>query len=159
MSIRRPSAVAVAIIGAGTSIAYALLAAVQILVWNPLAAVPGAGLAQIYSEVAAAGESMGAGSVIAFLAVGPLASLALMVGVWRRPDRQARNVAVLYLLLLALGAPATFWASFGPAVALADTYFVSGGDHSPWTVPLYLVSGLAVVALIGHVAWTRSHRH
>lgn len=157
ISIRRPSAVAVAIIGAGTLIAYALLAAVQILVWNPLAAVPGTGLAQIYSEVAAAGESMGAGRVIAFLAVGPLAALALLVAVWRRPVRQARNVAVLYLLL-ALGAPATFWASFGPAVALADTYFVSGGDHSPWTVPLYLASGLAVVALIGHVAWTRSHR-
>jgi hypothetical protein len=78
MSIRRPSAVAVAIIGAGTLFAYALLAAVQILVWNPLAAVPGAGLAQIYSEVAAAGESMGAGRVIAFLAVGPLAALALL---------------------------------------------------------------------------------
>lgn len=110
-------------------LAYALLAAVQILVWNPLAAVPGVGLDQIFAEVAAAGESMGAGMVIAFLAVGPLAALALLVGVGRRPDRRACVVGILFLVLLALGTPAHFWANFGPAVALADTYFVSGRDH------------------------------
>ena len=148
-TIRFPRAVAVAIVGAAAVVAYALLAALQILVWNPQAAVPGAKLDQIYAEVAAAGESMGAGTVIALLAVGPLIALALLGAVGRRPDRKAKEVGVPFLALLALGAPALFWAEIGPAVALADTYFVSGGDHSPWSVPLYLASGLAVIALVG----------
>ena len=77
-STRRLSARAVALIGTGAVVAYALLAAVQILVWNPQAAVPGVGLAQIYADVAATGESMAAGMVIAFLAVGPLLAIALL---------------------------------------------------------------------------------
>lgn len=157
-SMRLPSARAVALGGTGAVVAYALLAAVQILVWNPLAAVPGIGLNQIYGEVAAAGESMAAGMVIAFLVVGPLLALALLIGVWRRPEGRASVVGVPYLMLLALGAPAYFWSSFGPAVALADTFFVGGGDHSPWSVPLYVTSGLAVLALVGQVVWNRSRR-
>ena len=85
-STRRLSARAVALIGTGAVVAYALLAAVQILVWNPQAAVPGVGLDQIYADVAATGESMAAGMVIAFLAVGPLLAIALLVGAWRRPE-------------------------------------------------------------------------
>lgn len=77
-STRRLSARAVALIGTGAVVAYALLAAVQILVWNPQAAVPGVGLDQIYADVAATGESMAAGMVIAFLAVGPLLAIALL---------------------------------------------------------------------------------
>ena len=147
-STRRLSARAVALIGTGAVVAYALLAAVQILVWNPQAAVPGVGLDQIYADVAATGESMAAGMVIAFLAVGPLLAIALLVGVWRRPEGRASVVGVRFLVLLALGAPAYFWANFGPGMALADTFFVSGGDHSPWSAPLYVTSGLAVLALV-----------
>ena len=93
--------------GGGT----ALLAAVQILVWNPQAAVPGVGLDQIYADVAATGESMAAGMVIAFLAVGPLLAIALLVGAWRRPEGRASVVGVPFLVLLALGAPAYFSAA------------------------------------------------
>lgn len=157
-STRRLSARAVALIGTGAVVAYALLAAVQILVWNPQAAVPGVGLDQIYADVAATGESMAAGMVIAFLAVGPLLAIALLVGAWRRPEGRARVVGVPFLVLLALGAPAYFWANFGPGMALADTFFVSGGDHSAWSAPLYVTSGLAVLALVGHVVWNRSSR-
>ena len=63
-----------------------------------------------------------------------------------------------FLVLLALGAPAYFWANFGPGMALADTFFVSGGDHSPWSAPLYVTSGLAVLARVGQVVWNRSSR-
>ena len=150
-STRRLSARAVALIGTGAVVAYALLAAVQILVWNPQAAVPGVGLDQIYADVAATGESMAAGMVIAFLAVGPLLAIALLVGAWRRPEGRASVVGVPFPVLLALGAPAYFWANFGPGMALADTFFVSGGDHSAWSAPLYVTSGLAVLALVGHV--------
>ena len=157
-STRRLSARAVALIGTGAVVAYALLAAVQILVWNPQAAVPGVGLDQIYADVAATGESMAAGMVIAFLTVGPLLAIALLVGAWRRPEGRASVVGVPFLVLLALGAPAYFWANFGPGMALADTFFVSGGDHSAWSAPLYVTSGLAVLALVGHVVWNRSSR-
>lgn len=45
---RRP--LVVAVIGTVVVVAYALLAAVQILVLNPLAAVPGAELSRIYAS-------------------------------------------------------------------------------------------------------------
>ena len=100
---------------------------------------------------------MSTGLVIAFLAVGPLIAIALLAGVWRRPGRRARLVVVSYLVLMALGAPAYFWANFGPGIALADMYLI-GGDHSLWAVPLYATSGLAAAALAGQVAWNRSRR-
>lgn len=81
----RMRAMTFAVIGSAVVVAYTSLAAVQILMLNPLAAVPGLGLAQVYQEVAAAGESMGTGLVIVFLALGPLMAFALLVGVWRRP--------------------------------------------------------------------------
>ena len=142
--MRRVRAVTVAVVGSGAVVVYAFLAAVQILVLNPLAAVLGAGLDRIFAGVAAAGQSMSTGLVIFFLAVGPLIAIAVLVAAWRRPGRQARLVAVCYLMLLGVGASAYFWASFGPGIALADTYFISGGDHSAWAVGLYATSGLAV---------------
>lgn len=127
---RRRRPVVVAVVGTVVVVAYALLAAVQILVLNPLAAVPGAELSQIYADVSAAGESMGAPLVLAGLAVGPVVAVGLLLRTRRRPDGEARIVAVQYLALVALGAFGYFWASFGPGMALADTYGISGGDHA-----------------------------
>lgn len=138
----------VAVVGTGVVVAYALLAAVQILVLNPLAAVPGAELSQIYADVAAAGESMGAPLVLASLAVGPIVAIGLLVRTWRRSDGEARIVATQYLALVALGALGYFWASFGPGIALADTYLISGGDHSEWSAPLRATSGVAFVVFL-----------
>lgn len=139
---------AVAVVGTVLVIAYALLALVQILVLNPLAAVPGAGLGEIYDGVAAAGESMSVPGVVVCLAVGPAIAFGLLRRVWRGPEVQTRGVVAAYLALLALGAVAYFWASFGPGMSLADTYGISGGDHSPWAVPLHVTSGVGFVALI-----------
>ena len=148
---RRRRPIVVAVIGTVVVVAYALLAAVQILVLNPLAAVPGAELSQIYADVAAAGESMGAPLVMAGLAVGPVVAIGLLVRAWRRPDGEARIVAVQYLALVALGAFGYFWASFGPGMALADTYGIGGGDHSPWAKPLQAASGVAFVVFLMQV--------
>ena len=145
---RRRRPIVVAVIGTVVVVAYALLAAVQILVLNPLAAVPGAELSQIYADVSAAGESMGAPLVLAGLAVGPVVAVGLLLRTRRRPDGEARIVAVQYLALVALGAFGYFWASFGPGMALADTYGISGGDHSPWATPLQAVSGVAFVVFL-----------
>ncbi len=71
----------------------------------------------------------------------------------RPAARLVRSVAAAYLVLLVLGTPAYWVASFGPGMALADTYAISGADSSPWPAPLYVTSGLALVALAGLLAW------
>lgn len=62
--------------------------------------------------------------------------------------------ALAYLVLLVLGAPAYVVASFPAGMSLADTYAISGGDHSPWASPLFAISlaalllGIALVAML-----------
>ena len=150
----RRTAVMVAVLGTVSVVAYGLLAAVQIMVLNPLAAVPDVGLGQIRADMDAAGETLGAWWVL--MAVGPALVIALLVRVGKRPELQPRMVASRYLILLALGTPAYFIASFGPGMALADRYGIGGGDASPWAVPLHVTSMLAVIALAGLAAWNRS---
>ena len=146
-SLRR-RARTVTVAGTVAVFAYAVFAAFQILVLNPLAAAPGADLAQIYADVEAAGESMGVPSVVTILTVGPIAAIALLARTWARPEPEPRMVLVLYLALLALGELGHTVAGFGPGMALADTYLISGGDHSPWAVPLQAVSGIAFVVAV-----------
>ena len=156
----RRIAVLVAVLGTVSVVAYGLLAAVQIMVLNPLAAVPGAGLGQIRADMDAAQETLGAWWVL--MTLGPAIAIALLVRVGKRPELQPRIVASWYLGLLALGTPAYFVASFGPGMALADTYGIGGNDASPWAVPLHVTSVLAVIALAGLAVWNRvavSHRH
>ena len=148
------TAVRVALVGSASVVVYGLLGVVQIAVLNPLAAVPGAALGQIRADMDAARETLGAWWVL--MAVGPAIAIALLVGTWRRPERQPGTVASWYLVLLALGTPAYFVASFGPGMALADTYGIGGADSSPWALPLHVTSGLAVIALAGQAAWNRS---
>lgn len=143
--------VVVACIGTLVVWAYAGLALAQVLILNPLAAVPGESLTQIIRDVEAAGESFGVWLVVVCLVLGPAAAVVALVRA--RSATGAVPVAVVYLGLLALGALAYFWASFGPGMALADTYFIAGGDYSPWGRLLYAVSGAALVALLALVAW------
>ncbi|WP_235036400.1 hypothetical protein [Arthrobacter sp. 18067] len=58
-----------------------------------------------------------------------------------------KTVVVLDLLILGLVAPAHWYASFSAGMALADAFFISGGDHAPWGGLLYLFSGVALLAL------------
>lgn len=149
------------IAGVGTLavLAYAMLAAVQILVLNPLAAAPGATLDQISQDLADAGEHISTGFVIGFLALGPALAIVVLLLVARRADATVPAVASAYLLLLVLGTPAYFVASFGPGMALADTYWISGADQSPWAIPLYITSLLAIAGLLGLVMASVMRRH
>ena len=56
--------------------------------------------------------------------------------------------AMTFLALLMGGAPAYFVASFGPGMALADTFGIGGADASPWALPLFAVSALAAIAVL-----------
>ncbi len=146
----------IALLGTLAVLGYGLLAALQIAVLNPRAAVPGKELDQIYADAAAAGQPMGAGWL--FMAVGPVIAVAIMLWAWRQVELEPSRIALTYLALVAFGAPAYFFASFGPGMALADTYMISGGDYSPWVMPLYVASGLAVIVLAVQLVWHRARR-
>lgn len=137
----------VAVIGLVVVTAYAAWAALQILVLNPLAAVPGRTLTQIYAEMDAAGELPSGGDTVGFLALGPLLAvvMVLITAVGRVPTFVT---AAFTLALLIFGGPAYVMASFRWGMGLADTYGIGGGDHSGGSLVLYAVSLAAVVGMV-----------
>lgn len=147
MSATTRGARAIAISGVAVVTMYAALAAVQILILNPLAAVPGRTLVGIETEMASRGEDINEVAVLAILGIGvALAVLVAVVSIGMR--WRARSAVSAFLALLVLGTPAYFLASFGPGMALADAFAISGADASPWAVPLYAMSLLAAAGLL-----------
>ena len=138
----------VATAGTLAVVAYAAVAMLQILVWNPLAAAPGLSLTEIHEAMSAAGEGVFAPGVIGFLLVGPLIAAFLLIAA-RRPDATPTATTLGYLGLLAAGAGAYFLASFGPGVALADTFLIGGGDAAPAGGVLIGVSTLSALTFAG----------
>lgn len=138
----------VALLGAAAVLAYAVFAALQIQVLNPLAAVPGSTLREIHSAVTArdSADTMGWTLMTVVLLVGP--SIAVIVAVLAVRGRLRTDTVVHALLVqLALGSPGYWVASFPAGMTLADTFGISGADHSPWAVVLHGVSALSVVTL------------
>lgn len=144
-SKRTPRVIA-SLFGLAAIAAFAVVGAFQILVWNPLAAVPGASLDEIHEGLARANESISAPTVVtwAFLgtALGAVVVLLSAVGSLGR----LRTVVLLDLLILGLGAPSYSLVSFHAGMALADAFFISGGDYAPWGGVLYTVSAAALLA-------------
>lgn len=133
--------------GVLATIAYATLAAVQILVLNPLAAAPGLTLDEIRAEMSGAGESLGSGAVFFVLGIGvALAIGAAVVSIVTKAPPIVPGMTSLALLMV--GAIGYFMASFGAGMGLADTFGIGGADHSPWALPLYAVSALSAVGVI-----------
>ncbi|MFT4260477.1 hypothetical protein [Microbacterium sp.] len=147
MSPRRSSAV-VSAVGVGAVVLYAAVAALQILVLNPLAAAPGRTLAEIRGEMSAAGETLNEGMALGILGVGVVIAL-VVAAISIRSSAPAALTAMLFCGVLTFGAPAYFAASFGAGMGLADTYGISGGDHAPWGGVLFAVSLLAFGAAVG----------
>ncbi|KJQ55197.1 hypothetical protein [Microbacterium sp. SA39] len=145
----------ISIVGVVAVTAYAALAAVQILVLNPLAAVPGMTLEEIRAEMAAAGENLGSGEVFFVLGIGvALAIGAAAVSIVTKAPPIVPGMT--FLALLMCGTVGYFVASFGAGMGLADTFGISGADYSPWALPLYAISAVsAVVVIIGGIAAAR----
>ena len=143
----RAQTVSIAIVGVLAVTAYAALAAVQILVWTPLAAAPGLTLDQVGVELSAAGETFDPRVTLSILGIGVVLALALAVVV-----TTARAVPLIaaagFLSLLVLGAPGFFVASFGPGMALADTFMISASVSLPGVRAFYLTSAVAAVLLV-----------
>lgn len=149
-------AVTIAIVGFAIVAAYAVLGALQILVLNPLAAAPDLALPEIQAAVAEAGESLPPFPVIIFVSLGLLLAAHVMLYAIAAPDPRPGIVAIMMLVILALGAPAYFAASFPAGMALADTFMISGGDHSRWSALLFLTSATALVCAVALTL--RAHR-
>lgn len=137
----------ISIVGVLAVTIYAALAAVQILVWTPLASAPGLTLDQIRAELSGAGESLNAPTTIMILGVGVVLALALAVIVMT--SRAVPMIAAAgFLSLLMLGAPGFFIASFGPGMALADTFMISAGIYLPGVRAFYITSASAAALLV-----------
>lgn len=129
---------------------YAIAGALQVLVWNPLAAVPGATLAEIQAVMDGANESLAAPAVLIWAATGTaLAAVVLIAGL--RRSISGKVVAALDLLLLVLTAPSHWMASFPAGMGLADAFGISGWDYAHWGKVLYTPSAVSLVVLLAVV--------
>jgi hypothetical protein len=151
---RRRQTVWVALAGVAAVTLYAAFAAVQILVLNPLAAAPGLTLDEIHARMSDEGESLGPSMVLGILGAGVVLAIGVaMVAILQKS--RPLVTAMCFLAVLTGGTPAYFVASFGPGMALADTFMISGADASHWTLVLHLTSALSLlVAVIGAVVIT-----
>ncbi|MEX3565601.1 hypothetical protein [Micrococcus endophyticus] len=133
--------------------AAAVLAALQVFVLNPLAAGPGdRALGQVYADLGMAGEGALPFLLPALLCAAGLGVAAILwFLVWRREEVDPLAVLALGLASLVAATPAYFFASFGMGMSLADTYGIGGADHSPWARPVYVLSALALAALVAVV--------
>ncbi len=140
------SSVAASAWGAIAIAAYAALGALQILVLNPLAVAPGLSLGQIHAQLDAVNESIATSWVLTWMGVGlGLGGFILLQAVGRN-STVSRSVTMT-LVVLALGAPAYWIASFPAGMSLADTFATSGADHAPWALVLYSMSAASIAGL------------
>ena len=146
-STHRRSRVLTALAGLVVVTVYAVVALLQILVWNPEAAVPGLTAAEVWSEVGTANQGPPGAFVVAVIAAGPLLALVFVV-VCALTDVGVWAVVSCYLGLLVAGVAGYFVASFGPGMGLADTYGITGGDYAFGGAALGLVSLLAMIGLV-----------
>jgi hypothetical protein len=160
---QRGRAVWVALVGMVLVAGYGVVGTLQTLVWNPLAAVPGATMEQIHAELDQANESLGTPVVIVWAFVGVLLAALVVIGAVQRSDLPVKKVLVIDLLLLVLAAPSHWYAAFPAGMGIADAFATHGGDHAPWGMALYAVSAmalgaLAVVAMISRFGRTGTYR-
>ena len=154
--VHRPNlAVGIAGIAFALTVAYSIAGSLQVLVWNPKAAVPGATLEEIAAAMARANETLAVPLVVTWAATGILLAAGVFVAALAR-QLPGGAAAKLGLATIALGAPSHWFASFPAGMGLADTFATSGGDHAPWGMVLYAVSAVAFAVLLALVVRRRS---
>lgn len=140
--------VPIVLVGELATAVYATIGAFQILVWNPMAAVPGTSLQEIKSAMSAANEPLVEAPVYVWALAGPIIALAFGIfSIVRFPDLPWA-VTRIFLMFIILGTPTYFFASFNPGMSIADAFATSGGDHAPWSKILHCMSFLSLVFLL-----------
>ena len=124
----------------------------HILVWNPLARVPGVSLTEIYAEMSAANELSFAASYGLVWAVF-WGAAALMLPILGSIGRlagflTARRIVVLGLFLVGATGACHWLAGFSMGMSLADTFMTSGGDAAPSGPVIALIGQAALIAAI-----------
>lgn len=137
----------IGLLGTAAVLAYAVFAALQIQVLNPLATVPGSSLREIHAAVGETADTTGWALMIAMLVPGPLIAAASTISA-ARGRMSSGSLQIILLALLTFGSPVYFVASFPAGMTLADTFGVGGADHAPWASILHGVSLAALVALV-----------
>jgi hypothetical protein len=166
-SDRRPTPprvrLAVAVLLAGLTVAVLIFDILHLMVWNPLARVPGLSLDQIYSGLAAANKAQ----VVPFFLVLWAAFWgfpALLLPVIGHVTRLSLRFIVLLGLLLPGGAIFTAWhAAFGMGLGIADALGTDGGDAA-WasravlnvTCQLALAAAAIIILAPSRTAWRLS---
>ena len=123
-------------VGAGTVLAVALIVALgvlHVLVWSPIAKLPGLTLDEIYAGLAAANETpspviliaWGASAVLAALAV---VAFAVVPAPALRRGRSRRRLVLLALVTISVTSFSVWVAGFGMGMGIADTFVTDGGD-------------------------------
>ncbi len=140
--------IVVAVVGVLVVALYAALLAVDALVLDPLAAVPGATLAEIHAELSEQGFPVGAdvATVVGIAVVGVLfaAGLSVLLLITRAA---AHVIAAVLLAVVVMGTPMSFVAAIALGMDVADAYGVGGGDHTIWSGVLYVTSLVALIAI------------
>ncbi|MBT1605674.1 hypothetical protein [Curtobacterium flaccumfaciens] len=140
--------IVVAVVGVLVVALYAALLAVDALVLDPLAAVPGATLAEIHAELTQQGFPVGAdvATVVGIAVVGVLfaAGLSVLLLITRAP---AHVIAAVLLAVVVMGTPMSFVAAIALGMDVADAYGVGGGAHTIWSGVLYVTSLVALIAI------------
>ena len=139
----------IAIVGVAVVALYATVMAVQALVLDPLAAMPGLTLDQIHAGVRETGGRVGWNIAIVIITatfgVG-LAVIAAVFGLWKRLSPLVE--ASIFLGIVTAGAVVNFYSGFALRMDVADAYGISGRDYTVWPGVLYIISLVALIALI-----------
>lgn len=138
----------IVVVGLLMTAAYALIGALQILVWNPMSAVPDMNREEIKAAMSAANEPLVEGPVYVWALAGlVLAAIVGVLAVVKWSD-SPWMITRLFLIIIMLGMPTYFLASVNPGMSIADAFATSGGDHAPWSMILYGTSLLSSIFFV-----------
>ncbi|SMH44589.1 hypothetical protein SAMN06295885_2396 [Rathayibacter oskolensis] len=154
----RRQRVPVAVGGAALVVALIVVGAIDLLVWNPLAKVPGTDLATIYALM---GERDG------FSITGTLVATVVWAVFWSVPalfvaglavhrtgeHLTPRRPAIVMLSLVGAAIFCRFFTGFGIGMSIADSFATSGGDGSIVSAVLPSVGQLALAGAAIALGW------
>lgn len=148
---RRGSVLAIAALTVANLAAVAI-GALHLLVWNPLAKAPGLTLDQVYAALEATDGRVTAiplaWAILSSVLTVSAAAAALVVA--RRGLISTHQVVSVGLVLVHATTFFMWWAGFGLAMSLADTFATSGGDGTAagWLLALAGTGCLAAAILL-----------
>ncbi|PXA68314.1 hypothetical protein [Cryobacterium arcticum] len=154
----RRTRITAAALGALGVIAVVVVGGIDMLIWNPLAKVPGMELQTIYATmVSRDGFNIGAnvGAVMVWAGIW-IALAVLVVGFAALRDGRAltpRRLAILMLGFVGGAVFFRFFAGFGYGMSIADTFGTNGGDASIVSATLPYLGQFALAAAAVAFGW------